>query len=497
MNENDLETQPLLAPDNEIDGTEVVLPKTSRFEKITSKKVSLVLTTLSVTLFAILKLVARFLPSNEIMQESIIEIADVDIVNVHLDGWTDGKDLSNEEGKLLQISAKVNLTLDYDKWSSGNSTSKLSKFQKSLFRNTGSNIIRSLCIDVNNMTTFDGNEDMEIWLGSVSLKDPICLSLRDGQINELDIVIYLEPNMKNILKVLKKFWRKDYDSLNLWSDVSVNLSKRASHLLNINIPIVTLDGLRINWKQIINWETLSPYLSDLRHRLETVQLKDFKMTDSSEGFQVKFETQFENFMNNLTILSLPESSKIPSLTWSVKLPDCQDEFSIKLDNVFSKNKPFSIKDNMSISIQSDLEGSFPNALLSKVCWSDEENIVTPMTKLLGKIMNESEPLTVEMKGEISKEDKDMDLLFPYYIINSIMEELSYFPVTTNFSIHTENLIESFTIEDLKIKWINVPLGKQRLSVIGTVTGLLNIPFYETTNQRISVNNIKGNIFFIS
>ncbi|EDO14933.1 hypothetical protein Kpol_385p2 [Vanderwaltozyma polyspora DSM 70294] len=493
MNDNDLETQPLLNHSPGLRRHSIV----SERSFITTKNhywrnICLITFSFALTAFMVLFLFSKYVPAENVIQDSIVEISKVDLVSTHIDGWTDdGKNLNDDGGKALQITAKLNFSLDYNKWMLENSTSSLTPFQKNLFQSIGSNVIKKLCIKVNNITTFDGIQSDKNWLGFVYLDEPICVDLHNNTVTELNVKLFLEPDMGHILRVLKKILKKDYSDLNLWSSLSFSLSKRTDSLIKFSLPFASFHRVIIHWDSILNWKGMNAFLTETINELSQISMENFKMSDSDEGFQVHFNTEVGNIMKKLPLIELPQPALLSPIKWDLRLPDCHDNYSINLANVKTFTSELNISDGMNISVTSFIEGSFPNSLLSSVCFSDEENIVTPISRILNNVTSNL-TTTAVIKGTLSK-GNDKNYIFPDKILQDILDELDFLPVSSNITIDTNNLIENFTIKDMKVRWVKGRLGQKRLSAVGKVMGTINLPFYETTEQRIQVKKIKGTL----
>lgn len=437
-------------------------------------------------------LFVRNLPSQDVIEKSVIQITNWEIVKLHLDGWTNGNRLDNDSGKALQVSTTINVWLDYDQWLASNQTA-LDLRQKRLYRSISENIVRTACFDLNNVTTYDGeNIDSNI-VGLLQVKEPLCVDLHNNRTTQLNLTLFVEPRMDKVLRVLKKIWHHEYDKLALSSIIDVTLSKKTSRLSNRwNLRLARLRGLRIDWKDIIKWETISFRLKNLRHQFDQIKVQSFAITDSIKGFNFNIEAEPIDVSKFLGWLEFPTNSVMPFINWEIRLPDCYEEYTIDLPTVCCFTDSFIVREEINVTAYSNIEGPLPESLLSQVCWSDEENAFTPMTNLFNKIFNETELLTMEVRGHaINSSNEDSNLFVPYEILEPVLQGLSFFPISSNITIDSDSLIKDVTIEGLRIKWVSGLFGQKRLSVVGKIVGTIALPFYETSKERLSVEYLKG------
>lgn len=439
------------------------------------------------------------IPSDEAIQSNLAQITQVQIDKVHLDGWkTQPKgDLNTEKGKYLQVSCSLKTSLNYDLLNQ--SSIPFTKSQASWFRFISEKGVKSVCIDINNVTTFndrqiEGKEDLR--LGSLFILDPFCLDLHNGTINELNLTILIKPEIKNGLRILKKIWKHDYADLNLWSLINASLSKQLP-FLDQTFPLFNLQNIKINWNKIIDWEHLDNELSNFREFFrEDIALENIQMVDTMEGFNVQLNLEsipnkwFEYLTDHLPWLSFSKDTMfIPELDWYVKLPDCKNDFTIELPDVESyTDKSDIFKEYLSPKLNINMVGPLPDSLIKEMCTPEkQESIVTPLTNILNRLFNSTELIEVEARGQV-RDGALSNKLLPNNVLDEILAGISYVPIKQNFTLNVSDLVEDFKINNMELHWAN---GK--FSVIGSVLGLLDLSFYETNAERFEVNHIKGNL----
>lgn len=440
--------------------------------------------------------VVRQFPSQDAIEESVVGVSNWQVDKIRVDGWRKGGRLNDEGGDALQMTVMMRYWPNYDEWISDNNTG-LTLHDKKLYRSLSEKFVKNMCLAVNNATTYDGNQTSDNILGSVQIKDTFCVDLRNNVSSHLNLTLLVEPQMDRIIGVLKKIWRHDYDKLKISSRVDLSLSKRMFLLpKGWSIPLGRLRSLQIDWKKFLNWDSLKSTISHLRHRFSSIIIQDFLVRDSTNGFHLDMTTEPISFDEILGFLEFPKDQVLPFIDWEIRLADCDDSFTIDLPNVFcfthSARVDKRLDSDISLRASADIEGSLPGRLLSHVCWSDEENALTPMTLLLNKVLNASEMLTVEVRGRaVNSTENNNDSIVTYDVLKLALDEMSFFPITTNFTVDSADLIQSVTISSLKAKWIRGIFGKKRLSVTGTFIGTIAIPFYESSKDQISVEYMKG------
>ncbi|CCE66033.1 hypothetical protein TPHA_0O00630 [Tetrapisispora phaffii CBS 4417] len=494
MEERDLETQQLLnqpaAPENDIRQRALIRERTKKSVIVSCFFLGIIILT-SFYIF-----IKSNIPPNDVIQQSIFDISQVEVNRVSLDGWTDGGDaLNNDGGKFLQISAFTNITLNYDKWNSKNYTSELTDFQKKSLRNINEHVIKELCIDFENISTYNGMNEESKELGTIFLKDTICINVRNNITTPIKITLLLKPNTKNIVDVLKKIWKKDYDHLNIWSDMSLKLSKKSYLLFGANLRFYTLDNIKLNWQKFINWKKNEEGADQLRHLFDNITINSIRVTDSETGFDADFTAEIPTFIDYSKLIEIPRNMKLPKLKWQLKLPNCNGVFDISLHNIDLLTNSFPIRNVEKIKIggSASIFDFFPNELMNDICWYNDENIQTPMSRLIDKLLNSTELITIQTKPSLVEDENCQNCLIPGQIMKEAFDVFPFLPVKANITANFDKLVDNFTIEDLKIKWINTDSGQRKLSMVGKLIGLLNLSFYQTSGQKISVQNLKGNI----
>ena len=438
-------------------------------------------------------------PSMDQIQEDVVQISDIKINQVHIDGWrqnTQNPALNNDSGKYLQVSTQVNYTINYDNLllndQSKNDTENI-KF-------IAENFIKTLCVDLNNSTTFHNVDDKQLKLANILIQDPVCVSLINGTTTPLNLTVLIQPNMKNIMSILKKLLSHNYKGLELWSHLDLTLYKRS--LMNLNIKLINIPKVTVDWTELFHWndDAIPDFEEIFWENFDMPVLEEFHVTDDrDEYFDVKLRSEpislLSKFLNNYSKwLKIPnEPLVIPPLTWNIKLPNCHHECIIDIPTLECESQEFSLIEKDSININNRLGGPLPSELLSHVCSSDEENTVTPLTLLLNNLLNESSSCEIELKGEVSKDSLNImkyndNTLIPVDILDLMLHELGYFPITFNTTLNTTDILNEVTIDNMRLTW-----SENKVHMVGTMIATINLSFYDTEEERIAVHNIKGDL----
>lgn len=469
-----------------------------------------------VTVFTCTK-IAEQTPSNELMQKAFMEMTDWNITEIKINGWSDPflQDHTivynkfnwvNSKEKYLQFDVKLNTVFHYDKIQNDTLTVRQQKY----FRRINEGLVKNICIDLKNVTTWDLDQN-ETNLGSLISGSPICVSLKDNETNQLTLHLYFKPEIKNYWKIVKKVWNHDYDDIHLVSNLKLGIKFFIFHL---ETKYLNLNNVTINWHDLMKKYDLEHELKFFRENWPpNIQLLDLELLDTEDGFNVIVTLkEIFNFVKvwfeeRLPILKFSDSliTVLPKIFWDIKLPDCKEKFAIGLPNANSTSRELETWDgkNWEPIVDINLNGPLPNDLVNKVCDSDDENIKTPLTNIINTLLNETELVTFQMKGRVSDintaivsktkrkraQDEILDNnLLNHDMLNSLFDEMSYFPIQPNVTFNVSKLIQEFDIMNMKFQ-----RSGNRLSVLGTMQGIINLPFYKTNDERFFVNNIKANL----
>ncbi|CAI4046298.1 hypothetical protein SKDZ_12G2100 [Saccharomyces kudriavzevii ZP591] len=500
MDSQDLETQPLLRSniqENQLVNDEARINVTNKSLNETRRKSlkRLIVYLLSIILLglfgiSIVHYIRGHVPPKEVMEKSLVEVTNFKLVEFQLDGWKDDvhSSLNNDTGKYLQVTIHSQLWFDYDNWPGAYNDSD-ARSQRDLVRYVNEKVLKTICINLNNVTTFDGDLVFKDKLGDVVGMDPICLDLTHRKINELQFKVLVKPSIWKIVKVLKKFWSGDYDSLNLKSKLDMVIFKKR---FGIRLNLLKLNNEVLNWNNIVDWEKmLSAPLQMVQHMIDALSIQGFTLRDSdSGGFHANMKLNPITILRELDWLRLPPDATIPFINWEIKLPDCNGEPTIVIPTLSCFNEPISLhhdRDNIVVCLQNEIEGPLPDDLLYNKC---PQNNLTPMSQIVNAVLNQNETVTFATRGHVVEDSSDNDPLIPVHMLDSILQEISFIPMTTNATFNSSELIQEFQINDLQLRWA----ARKKLSLVGTFLGFFDLSFYETHQRdQLRIDTIRGQI----
>lgn len=501
MPDSDLETQPLLQTAST---EEVYIPPQNNQNNQKARKrwfsIGLMAGLAIITfMISLTSYISKVIPTDEALQSNIAQISNLEVVNVHLDGWrrVDGS-LSNESGKALQFTTKARFFLDYDKLSE--SDIELDERQRKWFKFTSQRLLKTMCFQVRNLTTFNQVENRDVSIASVYIMEPFCVDLRNGTVTDLELTLLVEPRMKNLIGVLKKLWNHDYKGLNLWSNLDISVYKLIHPFINLNLKLGSIDNLRVNWKDFIDWDETYELITTIEKQIQDIEIDEINMKDVDDGFGVAIctkEIDLSYFSKLFEWLHLPVDGFIPSIHWNLRLGDCFGRFTIPLPTLSSNSEQFQVGEKIKPVFYNHITGPLPDSLLKQVCWADEENTRTPLTLLLNNLFSESDKVKVQIKGSIEEESLTNheleNIIIPVDMLNTALNEVSYFTIENKMTFNTSKLIKEFFIADMSLRWVDQKSGGSRLSLVGTIVGLFDLSFYKTDENRIAINHIKGDL----
>ncbi|GAV54477.1 hypothetical protein ZYGR_0AM00150 [Zygosaccharomyces rouxii] len=466
--EPDIETQPLL-------GSSPSREAVQRDRNTSRRYYTLGVLSIFILLILGVFLWKPILSSQDVVGNAV-QVSNVQISKVHLDGW-------NSEGNQLQLTTNLDFWVNYEDWMAGNK-SQMSPWQKGLSRFASEKLVRTACFTLNNVTNYDQNGTVAY----VAVKEPICIDLRQGHVTPLQLTVLVEPRIKNIVKVIKKLALHQYDDLQLSSKVDVTFGKRVSIL---RIPLGRIKNLNINWNQMQSYlRSATELLDSLLAMAKGFSIQDFIMKDSESGFSFDLIPDPLSIPKSFDWFEWPVDFQIPQISWQVKLPDCSGECTIEIPSLTCLNDAVMVEDPLKLSAFIDVEGPLPENFLTQVCWSDEENAVTPITNFLNTMLNASQMVNILIKGHPipTSHDNDDNFFIPAETLKILLEEMSFFPLAANLTLDSKDSLREVTIDGLRIKWT---AGGHRLVVAGKIVAFVALPFYKTNGQHLTVDHIKG------
>ncbi|AET38428.1 Tag1p Ecym_2726 [Eremothecium cymbalariae DBVPG len=443
-------------------------------------------------------------PEQEQLQQYISDIAEFKLNKVQFKGW---KDIDHSEAssptyptedlkKWMVFDVNLSFSVDYD----GSSTALLTDEQRKIVKVISGNVLRRVCFRINSVETFaeDDNIDKMALFTMLGLEN-LCVSLLDKKVTDINTVISVKPNIKNLSKI---FWLiKNNDKLNtsIWSSLDLNIGEhifwdKYLMLNHFSIPKISLDRY-IHWNKIRS--TLRHLSTIIQELSSNSKITNFKVQDSNEhpGFIINGEISVPPPKEIPKWLYTMEGINIPSTQWSFKLPNCNSDNTIEVNgasiqtNCVSLSNWFS-EDAANVSATITVPGPLSDELLYHLCSYENDDIVTPMSILVRKLFNSTELIFFDVHGQKALVSDNCNTL-PIDLATELVQSIDS-PVVANFTIKQEDIIEEATIEKLELEVSNDYLGEFKLSVTGIVVLTLNPPFYELNDQsKLSIDKIKG------
>ncbi|AMD21705.1 HFL151Wp [Eremothecium sinecaudum] len=444
-------------------------------------------------------------PTGEQLQQYFTDTTKTAVQGVKFKGWRAPSDPNFRRSDFAVSSADkwmvfgVNLTvhMDYD----SNKTSTMTGRQEWAVKTVASKFIRNVCVTVSNSTTYGEDEDEDdsiAILGSAFSPDKNCFSLGTNKTTELVVDIYLQPQIKNLAKLLKRY----QDGLDLenaiWSDIKVAIdmpilgNKFYWSLRDMNIK-------NFRWYKYIPWEkfrrTLRHLYTITKEIVEDAKVENIHVEDApgGTGFLMRGNLNTPHILKMPEWLNVDLDTMVPSTEWGLRLPACEFDDFVELDgtNISIMEVPLSELfegENISLPIEVYLAGPISGKLLYEICSYQRENLITPISKLLRRLFEPNEPIQVSIFGHkaIQREDSIIPVEFASEIVRNIDSSFKL-----NYTSTQEDLIDEIGMKSLNLKWHNNG-AIRTLIVTGDIVGTMHIPSYELNeNSNINITHVKG------
>ncbi|CEP61703.1 Tag1p LALA0_S03e08944g [Lachancea lanzarotensis] len=502
----DLEQQPLQSRVAENYGATLAQPKTAA-PKRPSRAIWNFLLAISIAflcLGAIGIYASRFVPSTEAIQTYYEDVTKVKLHSISYEGW-DSKpnsagfkldsfaspDGEKDSYKYLKVRAKIGVQFDHDQALSSTTNSTSTLRERSIIRFFSQSVVRTVCFNLNDMKAYNDNETGTQLLGSVHIPQSVCVDLRANTTTELDLPIVVHPNAQNIASVIIKIWRRKFHELNLWSNLNITLSKWGLSFGKVQIP-------RLDWDDFLNWDQVQSYVDQMHEFLkDPIKVNDFQISDVNEAvkFQIGISYDCPDLLRD--ILQSQRGCSIPPTSWTVRMPGCQENEPIALQNAVFQTPLVPVdllltQSSADINITGQIHGPLPDELLYQVCDSDEENVVTPINLFLKKVFDPTQNVGFEICGLHSGRTKKS--IIPERLLDEILPSIAQ-EINANLTIDSDQLVEQVTVDEMKMKWVQRGWDDKRLEIMGKVNTLVNLPFYNATlskeEETVSIKKIKG------
>ncbi|SCV04900.1 LANO_0G13894g1_1 [Lachancea nothofagi CBS 11611] len=445
---------------------------------------------------------SRFIPSEDLIQKYYEDVTKFEIHSIKYEGWQSDEDSEEGEHKelsatkvgtfnILKLRAKVGVHFDHDRAINiANASVNVQRQQKAI-RFFSQTVVRTLCFELNNMTAYNDNETSTQGLGSVSIPQRVCVELQSNKTTELDLPILIRPDSQNVASVIIKIWKHRFKDLNLWSSFDVSLSKWGLALGKIQIS-------HLDWDEIFNWKQVESYVDNIQAAFkEPITVDDMEIIDHQEAVDFHVAISYTTPEDIQKFLGFEKDAMIPSTSWKVRMPGCNEDDPILLQNAVFKTPTILVNDLLSseatsLNISGRIWGPLPDKLLYQVCDSDEENVVTPINLFLNKVFNATESVQFEICGHSSESSNQS--IIPKQILDKLLPSVSE-AISANLTLNSDELVEQVSVNGLKLKWVQKGWGDKKLAITGEVISIVNLPFYNSAHSgakaTVSIQKIKG------
>ena len=469
------------------------------------------------------------------IQDDIRTISSLHIDNLHIDGWKkyeSDTELADDGGKYLQVSSDVHMAFNYDLLNINNGNSPYEPvIRPQWFSFISQNLVRSLCVGIDNAEIYDGPKAPGSSIGRLRLTEPLCFSLTNGTMNDMRATVLLQPHMNNIWSLIKKLWNKN-NSLDLWLDLDVTLYKPVLSS-GTRVKISEIHNLRLDWDTQAPRRGLIDFWSDLQDylRLNSYEFESFTVRDIENGFGVSVESKPLNALQSfiqrrfpwLELIDLP--LEVPAMEWSIKLPDCTGNLSIDIPSLTSRTETFLLFDPNNVSeaggrrriiLNNEIVAPLPDSLIRHICPLDNDDNKasneTPLTKLIHAVLdiNSTSPITFRVeKAHALETGVDSSATLWGSILNNFFLPIDLSSPAIKYNV--SKLIKKVQINDMRLtrlssyndplKSVDLNYRAERLGVSGSITVIFDLGFYRPTTppgephggDQVKINRIGGTL----
>ncbi|CUS21053.1 LAQU0S02e04786g1_1 [Lachancea quebecensis] len=500
MESQDLEQQPLLRPEPHYETTSPPPQKTTKTRRRGWSKVILGFTVILLLHAGIALWVARYIPSQKLIEDYYEDATNIKLRHLAFDGWysdSDGSHIENDENpKYLKLRAQLDVWFDYDQVHKFENSSASVRKQQTI-RFMSQSVVKSICFDFGTIRAFNDNETASQDLGTIIIPTRTCIDVRHQKVSQLDVPILFRPDAKNVASVIMKIWKGEFKNLELWSSLDVRLSKNV--LNKWDLPLWKLKIARLDWKQFLKLDSISSYLDSIQAAFnQAVEVQNLEIRDDvNNNMNLRISVNYTVPEEINGIMAFPKDSVFPPTSWKIQLPGCDPRYPVSLENAVF-HAPAILLNNLNagesttMNIVGSIEGPLPDDLLYQVCSSDEENVVTPVNLLLNKIFNATELLQFEILGH-GYTDSPASIL-PSEFMEQLLPSIQQ-PINANLSLDSNNLVEYVTVEGMRLKWIQSGWDERKLTITGKVIAVVNLPYYNSAfaggDETVAIEKIKG------
>lgn len=325
---------------------------------------------------------------------------------------------------------------------------------QNLFK-VGGGIFNTATIDLNTVNLTTTVDEKLLNIGTVDIPH-FDLNLKNGQTTNLDLVVTVLPNTKEILGLIKS----------LLSNPDQIFKVQGLSTVKIHLGSIPIGNFKINFQQDVIGSKYV-YFNDRDFKLKNLTLSD----NDEKGYNISFVVNAPNPIKYKLF-----GFELPSLDWEILIKDCLDKHSINLVDGSITSEKFKLSPldkEINIHLQSSIDHLSPR--LTEKCSFDNDG--TPISFLIDEFVN-NKSLPILVKN--SKGSKE----FPAFI-NEFLKAFEFnIDYLSNFE--TSKLIHNVSLDNLNFQFQNGDTNKPVIN--GDINIFVKPPFQI---KSFGINKIKG------
>ncbi|AGO13269.1 AaceriAFR122Cp [[Ashbya] aceris (nom. inval.)] len=441
------------------------------------------------------------MPPPDVLQKYVADITELEVHRVGFQGWAEappgmGDAAQGGGGKWMAFGVNVSVAVDYEAETNVSVTAN----QRSLLRLMGNDILQDICLSLNEgmLYTYDAAGEM-LPLVAVADRQPVCVSLLDGDISEFTTQVYVRPNFTNTAWLVGELQRNRDWQPRLLSNISV--SARKLFFEDLYLPVRDFRLVGISFDEYVDWEKVRRMLRHGGTIFESITrnstILSLAVTDIPENNALELHASVRVPIEGMVAdqVTLPEDIVLPPTEWVAMLPGCDGNSTIELPNatiiVEAVNAPnWEQRSNIDINMNAVVAGQLPDSLLYQVCEYENDNVITPMSILFRKMFDPMQLVEFKVKGKRALESDGFETI-PVDVVTDLVAAANL-PIAFNFTVSQSDMVEDLSIRRLKLHLRRNRHGEQVLHVAGIIRILFKPPFYNVTeDSTVSITAVKG------
>ncbi|AAS53493.1 AFR122Cp [Eremothecium gossypii ATCC 10895] len=441
------------------------------------------------------------MPAPDVLQKYVADITELEVRRVSFQGWAEAPPgmagaAQGNSGKWMAFGVNVSMAVDYEK----ETTVPVTANQRSLLRLMGNDILGDICVSLNEGAVYTHNAAGEVVpLVTVADRQPVCVSLLDGEVTDILTQVYVRPNLTNMVWLVGELQRNRKWQPQLLSNLSV--STRKLFFEDLYLPVRDFHVAGTSVDEYVDWQKLRRMLRHGGAIFETITrnstILELAVTDvpKDSALRLQASVRIPIVGQGMDQFILPEDIVFPATEWMVALPGCDGNGTIGLPNATIVVDPVKAlkweqQSSIDISMTAVVAGRLPDPLLYEVCEYDNGNVVTPMSLIFRKMFDPAQLVELTVKGRRALESDDLETI-PVEVVTELVAATKL-PLAFNFTVSQSDMIEDLSIQRLKLRLRRNRHGEKVLHVAGKVRILFNPPFYNVTeDSSVSITAVKG------